>query len=84
MKVIRRLYRYLANYKAWAVLAFGSMVIFALTQTMLMALIRPLIDEVLMPPTAQTVKQHASREDKTRDFIVNSVLSRDKPEGRKW
>jgi subfamily B ATP-binding cassette protein MsbA len=86
MKIIRRLYRYLANYKAWALLAFGSMVIFALTQTMLMALIRPLIDDVLMPPTvAQTVKQHESREDKTRDFVLNAVLSRDKPEGhRGW
>jgi subfamily B ATP-binding cassette protein MsbA len=84
MKIIRRLYRYLANYKAWAALAFGSMVIFALTQTMLMGLIRPLIDDVLMPPTSQTVnKQHASREDKTRDFIVNAVLNRDKPEGQR-
>jgi ATP-binding cassette, subfamily B, bacterial MsbA len=84
MKIIRRLYRYLANYKAWAILAFGSMVIFALTQTMLMALIRPLIDEVLMPPTAaQTVKQHESREDKTRDFVLNAVLNRDKPEGQR-
>jgi subfamily B ATP-binding cassette protein MsbA len=84
MKIIHRLYRYLANYKAWAVLAFGSMVIFALTQTMLMGLIRPLIDDVLMPPTAvQTVKQHESREDKTRDFIFNAVLNRDKPEGQR-
>src|SRR5438552_5566722 len=83
MKVIRRLYRYLANYKAWAVLAFGSMVIFALTQTTLMALISPLIDEVLMPPTVKALKVHETREDKTRNFIVNTVLNRDKPEGQR-
>ena len=39
MNVLSRLYRYLRRYKAWALVAFGSMIIFALTQTMLMALI---------------------------------------------
>ena len=46
MKLLRRLYRYLHNYKAWAIVAFGSMIVFAATQTMLMGLIRPLFDEV--------------------------------------
>ncbi|HWW61987.1 MAG TPA: ABC transporter transmembrane domain-containing protein, partial [Thermoanaerobaculia bacterium] len=50
MSVLRRLYRYLRNYKTWAILAFGSMIVFALTQTVLAALVRPIVDEVLTPP----------------------------------
>src|SRR5215212_3433937 len=50
MKALRRLYGYLRAYRAWAVIAFGSMISFALTQTVLVALVRPLIDEVLSPP----------------------------------
>jgi subfamily B ATP-binding cassette protein MsbA len=85
MKLLRRLYAYLANYKAWAFVAFGSMVIFALTQTLLMALIRPLTDEVLIPQATQseTTKQHVTREDKARDLVLNAVLNRDKPEGQR-
>jgi subfamily B ATP-binding cassette protein MsbA len=85
MNILRRLYRYLSMYRAWAILAFGSMVIFALTQTTLMALARPLVDEVLMPPAAktETTKQHASREERAKDLILNAVLNRDKPEGRR-
>jgi len=86
MKLLRRLYRYLARYKTWAVVAFGSMIVFALTQTVVVALIRPLIDEVLTPPAAKTAKAeplHQSREDKTRDFILNAVLNRDRPEGQR-
>src|SRR5436309_3054648 len=85
MKVIRRLYRYLASYKAWALLAFGSMVIFALTQTVLISLIRPLMDEVLVPAAAKTaaVKQHESREDKAKEYMLNAVLNRDRPEGQR-
>src|SRR4051794_9564474 len=52
MSVLRRLYGYLRRYKAWAILAFGSMVIFALTQTVLAALVRPILDDVLTPPGA--------------------------------
>src|SRR5215475_7497024 len=50
MKVLRRLYRHLTRYKGWAVVAFGSMLIFAATQTMMMALVRPLFDVVLSSP----------------------------------
>lgn len=53
MKVLRRLYGYLDRYKAWAFLAFGSMIVFALTQTVLAALVKPLIDDVLTPPSVQ-------------------------------
>ncbi len=50
MKILRRLYRYLNRYKAWAFLAFGSMIVFALTQTVLAALVQPVVDDVLTPP----------------------------------
>jgi len=83
MKILRRLYRYLRNYKAWAVLAFGSMVVFALTQALLVALIRPLIDDVLAPPNAKIERTHESREDKIKNTVLVTVLNRDKPEGQR-
>ncbi|HKR64336.1 MAG TPA: ABC transporter ATP-binding protein [Thermoanaerobaculia bacterium] len=55
MKVLRRLYTYLRAYKAWAFAAFGSMIIFALTQTVLAALVQPIIDDVLTPPAVHRV-----------------------------
>src|SRR6185436_14118580 len=61
MKVLRRLYRYLDRYKAWAFLAFGSMIVFALTQTVLAALVKPLIDDVLTPPAVQRQIDHMDR-----------------------
>src|SRR5262249_28489164 len=53
MKVLRRLYGYLRHYKTWALVAFGSMIVFALTQTVLAAMVRPIIDDVLSPPHVQ-------------------------------
>jgi len=53
MSILRRLYGYLRRYKAWALVAFGSMIVFALTQTVLAALVWPLIDDVLSPPGVQ-------------------------------
>jgi ATP-binding cassette, subfamily B, bacterial MsbA len=62
MKILRRLYGYLRRYKAWAIVAFGSMIVFALTQTVLAALVRPIIDDVLSPPhVARTVSQTNER-----------------------
>jgi subfamily B ATP-binding cassette protein MsbA len=84
MNVIRRLYRYLARYKTWAVLAFGSMIIFAASQTVMIALIRPVIDDVLAPPTTQqVVRDHPSREQATKQRIVEVLLNRDQPEGQR-
>jgi subfamily B ATP-binding cassette protein MsbA len=60
MKPLRRLYGYLHAYKAWALVAFGSMIIFALTQTVLVALVQPLIDDVLTPPEAVTAPKEPS------------------------
>ena len=57
MKPLRRLYGYLRAYKAWALVAFGSMIVFALTQTVLVALVQPLIDDVLSPPGAVVQKE---------------------------
>ncbi|HEX8153985.1 MAG TPA: hypothetical protein VF698_12700, partial [Thermoanaerobaculia bacterium] len=84
MNVFRRLYGYLRRYKAWALLAFGSMVIFAITQTMLMALVRPLFDEVLSPPAVKAAAaKDAPREDATKERILDTILRRDRPEGQR-
>ena len=84
MTVLRRLYKYLSRYKAWAVLAFGSMIIFAASQTFMIALIRPVVDDVLTPPSSQTVvRDHPSREEATKQWIVDALLKRDKPEGQR-
>ncbi len=80
MKLLARLYRYLRSYKGWAIVAFGSMIIFAATQTMLMGLIRPLFDEVLSPAGAHRTVQKL---DPTKQRILDSVLKRDQPEGRR-
>src|SRR5258707_535066 len=83
MKVIRRLYRYLRRYKAWAALAFGSMIIFAVTQTGMIGLIQPIIDIGLTPPTAKRVEAHQSREEAAKNRVLHTVLKRDLPEGRR-
>ena len=77
MSVLRRLYRYLRNYKGWAFLAFGSMLIFAATQTVLMALVRPLFDVVLTAQPAVVAKHDPENR------MLDSVLNRDKPEGQR-
>jgi subfamily B ATP-binding cassette protein MsbA len=82
MKVLRRLYRYLNSYKAWAIVAFGSMLIFAATQTLLMVLIQPLFDEVLTPPGARAAVA-ANKQETTKQRIIDNVLKRDLPEGQR-
>jgi ATP-binding cassette, subfamily B, bacterial MsbA len=57
VSVLRRLYGYLRPYRAWAIVAFGSMIVFALTQTVLAALVQPLFDDVLTPPGVQRTVQ---------------------------
>lgn len=84
MNVLRRLYRYLSRYKAWAAVAFGSMIVFAITTTLMMALVRPLFDEVLTPPGKRSpVPAHVSREEATRQRVVDVVLKRDRPAGQR-
>jgi len=79
MSILRRLYGYLRHYKAWAVLAFGSMIVFAITQTALMALIQPLFDEVLVTPGAR-VATVAQKQNTRQQRIIDSVLQRDRAE----
>ena len=76
MNVLARLYRYLRRYRGWALTALASMVIFAATQTLLIALIRPLFDDVLSPPRAAVAGSPAgdsgslTSSDQTRDRII--------------
>jgi len=85
MKVLSRLYRYLRRYKGWAALAFGSMIIFAVTQTTMIALAQPIFDIVLAPPAKTVVVEpsHLSREAAIKQGIVDTVLKRDVPEGKR-
>jgi subfamily B ATP-binding cassette protein MsbA len=86
MKVLRRLYRYLAHYKAWAILAFGSMIVFAVTQTLMIALCQPIFDDVLTRPGPDNQpihRSHLSREETTKQRVENTLLRRDVPEGQR-
>jgi subfamily B ATP-binding cassette protein MsbA len=86
MKVLRRLYRYLRPYKWWALLAFSSMMGVAATTGVLVALSRPLFDEVL---TRQQDTQDLVAGGGGEDGLVNRralaarLLKRDKPEGQR-
>ena len=77
MKILRRLYGYLRAYRPWAVVAFGSMIVFALSQTVLVALVQPLIDDVLSPPGVAAQKEE-TRVDRTveRMPIVGDAKAR--------
>jgi ATP-binding cassette, subfamily B, bacterial MsbA len=79
MSALRRLYRYLTPYKGWAVIAFGSMLIFAVTQTVMIAMSQPLFDEVLTRPTTQVT----ARDTGTKRWVVDTVMKRDRPEGQR-
>lgn len=80
MSVLRRLYRYLSRYRGWAFVAFASMVLFALTQTTLMALVQPLFDDVLSPPSFQKVK---APDTSAKQRITDVMLKRNLPEGQR-
>jgi subfamily B ATP-binding cassette protein MsbA len=84
MKVLRRLYRYLRHYKAWALLAFGSMIAFAITQTAMIGMLQPIVDIGLTPPgSKQVVREHPSREQAMKNTVANFMLRRDRPEGQR-
>src|SRR5688572_18912111 len=59
MKVLRRLYRYVTPYRAWAFLALFSMLVVAASTGALIALVRPLFDDVL----SADQKQQQSRDE---------------------
>jgi subfamily B ATP-binding cassette protein MsbA len=69
VKLLRRLYRYLMPYKGWAVVAFGSMIVFALTQTVLAALVQPIVDDVLTSPRAKIEGKANPRAEAAQRFI---------------
>jgi subfamily B ATP-binding cassette protein MsbA len=79
MSALRRLYRYLTPYKGWAVIAFGSMLIFAVTQTVMIAMSQPLFDEVLTRPTTQVTAKDSG----TKRWVLDTVMKRDRPEGQR-
>jgi subfamily B ATP-binding cassette protein MsbA len=85
MNVLRRLYRYLGKYRMWGIVAFGSMLVFAAAQTVMIGLRQPLFDDVLAPPGAKPAvqRQHLSREEAAKHTVVNMILNRDKPEGHR-
>src|SRR5687767_10191285 len=84
MSVLRRLYRYLRSYKAWAILAFGSMIVFALTQTVLAAIVQPLVDDVLTPPGVH--QQIGAREGRVELFLRDNApaIARAKDSFDRW
>src|ERR1019366_10571347 len=62
----------------------GSMIIFAATQTVMVGLIQPIVDDVLSPPGRQEVaRPHPSREEAVKERVLNSVLHRDRPAGQR-
>jgi subfamily B ATP-binding cassette protein MsbA len=76
MRVLRRLYGYLHSYKAWAFVAFGSMIVFALTQTVLAALVQPVVDDVLTPPGVQRqIEPNETRSEEIDRFLEQNVPS---------
>ncbi len=79
MSVLKRLYRYVGQYRVWAIIAFGSMIIFAISQTVMIALSQPLFDEVLTRPTTQVSSQDST----TKRWILDIVLKRNKREGKR-
>ncbi|HXG58229.1 MAG TPA: ABC transporter transmembrane domain-containing protein [Thermoanaerobaculia bacterium] len=84
MKILARLYRYLSRYKAWAFVAFGSMIVFAATQTVVVALIRPIFDEVLAGPRVSGASPRAGEGAvSTERKIADIILNRDKPPGQR-
>jgi subfamily B ATP-binding cassette protein MsbA len=59
------------------------MLIFAATQTVLMALIQPLFDDVLTPPGVASIVKKTPKPTDTKERILNAVLNRDQPEGQR-
>jgi subfamily B ATP-binding cassette protein MsbA len=83
MKTLRRLYRYLRPYRAWAILAFGSMLLVAATTGALAALTQPLFDEVLAADKAGSKVSAPAEEVVNRNAILTQLLKRDEPEGQR-
>ena len=80
MSVFGRLYGHLRRYRAWALIAIVSMMMFAATQTTLMALVQPLFDDVLSPPQLQKVK---APDTSVKQRFTDVILKRNAPQGQR-
>src|SRR2546423_8408490 len=80
MSVLRRLLSHLRRYRGWAMVALASMVMFAATQTALMALVQPLFDDVLSPPQLQKVK---APDTSVKQRFTDVILKRNLPQGQR-
>jgi len=80
MSVLRRLYAHLRRYRGWAIVAICSMVMFAATQTALMALVQPLFDDVLSPPHMQKTK---APDTSVKQRFTDVILKRNLPQGQR-
>ena len=79
MRSLARLYRYIWPYRWWTALALMSMMVVALSNGGLVALTRPLFDDVL---TRQSETVEAPRAEET-DAALNIFLRRDEPVGER-
>jgi len=79
MKIIRRLYRYILPYRAWAVLALVSMMLVAASYGALVALLQPLFDETLSGPATKAAA--ASKGPDRKAQAIDVLLRRDRAEG---
>ncbi len=79
MKALRRLYGYIRPYRGWALLAVASMIMVSLSYGALVALARPLFDEVLtrQDVVAEEVPRVQSQQG------IDYLLNRDQPEGQR-
>ena len=80
MSIVRRLLSHLRRYRGWAMVALASMVMFAATQTALMALVQPLFDDVLSPPHLQKVK---APDTSVKQRFTDVILKRNLPQGQR-
>ncbi len=79
MKTLRRLYRYIRPYRAWAGLAIVSMITVSLSYGAFVAMARPLFDEVLTRQNVEVEEAAELSDARGIDFLLN----RDQPEGQR-
>jgi ATP-binding cassette, subfamily B, bacterial MsbA len=79
MKIFRRLFGYVRPYRRWVAVALTSMMIVALSTGALIALVRPLFDDVLAREGRLAERQADARQ----SAVVDMVLRRDLPEGER-
>jgi ATP-binding cassette, subfamily B, bacterial MsbA len=79
MKILRRLYRYVRPYRAWAALALTSMLIVAASYGAIVSLLQPLFDETLSGPRQERAEKAPDRKAQAIDVL----LRRDRPEGQR-